>query len=100
MHYLLTYHYSADYLQRRGEFRNAHLAAAWAAQGRGEMVLGGTVGDPPDSAVFVFDCADPGVIEAFVQADPYVQNGLVLRHTILPWTTVIGDAAKTPVRPA
>ena len=35
MHYLLTYHYSADYLQRRGEFRNGHLAGAWAAQGRG-----------------------------------------------------------------
>ena len=42
MHYLLTYHYSADYLQRRGEFRNGHLAGAWAAQGRGELVLGGT----------------------------------------------------------
>jgi uncharacterized protein YciI len=47
----------------------------------------------------MFDCADPSVIEAFVQADPYVQNGLVLRHTIVPWTTVVGDAAHTPVRP-
>ena len=99
MHYLLTYHYSADYLQRRGEFRNGHLAGAWAAQGRGELVLGGTTGNPPDSAVFMFDCADPSVIDAFVQADPYVQNGLVLRHTIVPWTTVVGDAAHTPVRP-
>lgn len=34
MHYLLTYHYSADYLQRRGEFRNGHLAGAWAAHGK------------------------------------------------------------------
>ena len=62
-------------------------------------MLGGTTGNPPDSAVFMFDCADPSVIEAFVQADPYVQNGLVLRHTIVPWTTVVGDAAHTPVRP-
>ncbi len=99
MHYLLTYHYSSDYLERRGQFRNAHIAGAWAAQGRGELVLAGAAGDPPDSAVFVFDCADPRVIEAFVQADPYVQNGLVSSHTIVPWTTVVGDAAKTPVRP-
>ncbi len=42
---------------------------------------------------------NPSVIEAFVQADPYVQNGLVLRHTIVPWTTVVGEAAHTPVRP-
>mgnify|MGYP007059814087 CR=1 FL=1 len=35
MHYLLTYHYSADYLQRRGAFCNGHLAGAWASQGRG-----------------------------------------------------------------
>lgn len=99
MHYLLTYHYSADYLQRRGEFRASHLAAAWAAQARGELVLAGTTGDPADSAVFMFDCADPSLIEAYVQADAYVQNGLVLRHTIVPWNTVVGDAAKTPVRP-
>lgn len=100
MHYLLTYRYTDDYLTRRGEFRNAHLAAAWAAQGRGEMVLGGTAGDPPDSAVFVFDCDSPSVIEDFVQADPYVINGLVASHSIVQWNTVIGDAAKTPVHPS
>lgn len=99
MHYLLTYHYTADYLQRRGQFRDAHLAGAWAAQERGEMVLGGTAGDPPDRAVFMFDCADDKPIQAFVMADPYVRNGLVDSFTIQPWNTVIGDMAKTPVRP-
>ena len=98
MHYLLTY-YTADYLERRGPFRDEHLAGAWAAQERGEMVLGGTAGDPPDRAVFVFDCESEKPIQAFVMADPYVRNGLVDSFTIQQWNTVIGDLAKTPVRP-
>ena len=30
-------------------------------------------------------------IEAFVKADPYVQNGLVPSHTIRPYMVVAGD---------
>ncbi len=99
MHYLLTYHYSADYLQRRGEFRNGHLAGAWAAQGRGELVLGGKTGNPPDSAVFMFDCADPSVIEAFVQPEPLCAKrpGAAPHH--VPVAHGGGEASHTPVRP-
>ena len=39
MHYLLFYDVAPDYLARRGEFRAAHLALAWAAADRGELVL-------------------------------------------------------------
>lgn len=100
MHYLLTYTYTADYLERRGSYRNAHLAAAWQAQEQGLLLLAGTVGDPPDSAVFVFDCESTEPIEAFVRQDPYFVHGLVAGHTIRPWNTVVGKDAKTPVRPA
>ena len=31
-------------------------------------------------------------IEAFVQADPYVVNGLVPSHTIRPYMVVAGDS--------
>lgn len=99
MHYLLTYDYTADYLERRGAYRNGHIAAAWQAQEKGELVLAGAAGDPLDSAVFVFDCDSAAPIEAFVKADPYYVNGLVGRYTIKPWNTVVGKDAKTPVRP-
>lgn len=46
-HFLLTYTLAADYLERRPEFRQVHLAHARAAVGRGELLLGGAL-DPPD----------------------------------------------------
>lgn len=96
MHYLLTYYYTADYLLRRSAWRSAHIAAACAAQQRGEMILGGAAGDPPDRAFFMFDCNDPTCIEAFVRSDPYVINGLVEGYDVQPWNTVVGKDAKNP----
>ena len=100
MHYLLTYHYTDDYIERRPQFRDAHLRHAWAAQQRGELFLGGAAGDPPDCAVLIFQCDDVQTLERFVQADPYYVNGLVRHYTIQPWTTVVGEHATTPIRPA
>jgi len=37
----------------------------------------------------VFRAADKSVVEDFVQADPYVINGLVKKWEIRPWTVVI-----------
>lgn len=99
MHYLLFYDVTPDYLARRGEFRHAHLTHAWQSAKRGEMILGGALGDPIDCAVLLFDVASPDVIERFVRDDPYVRNGLVAKWRIRPWTTVAGDTAHTPVRP-
>jgi len=100
MHYLLTYHYAADYLERRGTWRNAHLAKAWQAQEQGRLLLAGVVNDPADGAVFLFDCDSPAPIEAFVQGDPYFRHGLVTAYRIQPWNTVVGQDAKAPFRPA
>jgi len=97
-HYLLFYVLSPDYLERRGEFRAEHLALAWAASERGEMVLGGALTDPFDYAVFLFRGRSPAVAERFVEADPYVANGLVTEWRIRPWMTVVGETATTPVR--
>jgi uncharacterized protein YciI len=99
MHYLLLYDVTPDYLERRGTFRNDHLALAWAAQGRGELVLAGALAEPADGAVFLFQGESPAAAQAFAEADPYVKNGLVARWRVRPWTTVVGDAATTPVRP-
>ena len=99
MHFLLFYDVAPDYLERRGEFRGEHLALAWQASDRGEMILGGALAAPIDGAVLLFKGESPEVAEKFVAADPYVRNGLVTRWSVRPWTTVIGDAAATPVRP-
>jgi uncharacterized protein YciI len=99
MHYLLIYDLAPDYLERRGEFRNEHLALAWAAVERGELILGGALTDPVDQAVLLFEGSSPEAAHRFVSADPYVNHGLVTRHRVRPWTTVVGGTASTPVRP-
>jgi uncharacterized protein YciI len=51
MHYLLMYELSADYLERRAEFRTEHLKLAWEAQERGEIVIAGALAEPSDYAI-------------------------------------------------
>jgi hypothetical protein len=92
------YETAPDYLARRGEFRAAHLRLAWQAVERGEIVLGGAVGDPVESAMILFNCASPDVPEAFAKRDPYVLNGVVSSWRIVRWNTVVGAAAANPVR--
>jgi uncharacterized protein YciI len=51
--------------------------------------MGGTLGTPPTGAMFVFLVDDPAEVAAFVAADPYVRNGIVTGHRVVPWTVVI-----------
>jgi len=97
MHFLLFYDYVPDYLERRGEFRQAHLAYASAAIARGELFLGGALANPADGAVIVFSGESPAVAESFAKADPYVPNGLVTNWRVREWTTVVGRDAANPV---
>ena len=93
MHYLLFYELGPDYLERRPALRAEHLKYAWAAQSRGELVLGGAVGDPVESAVILFRGGSPEAAEKFARSDPYVTGGLVRSWKVRPWTTVVGDDA-------
>lgn len=97
-HFLLRYDLAPDYLARRGAFRDAHLGLAWDASDRGELLVGGAVGDPVESALLLFNDADAAT--AFAEADPYVRAGLVTGWQVLPWATVVGPQAATPMRPA
>jgi uncharacterized protein YciI len=99
MHYLLIYDTAPDYLEKRPQFRAAHLKLAWQAHERGELVLGGALTDPVDGAILLFKGDSPAAAERFAAADPYVKNGLIARWRVRPWTTVIGKDASTPVRP-
>ena len=98
-HFLLIYDLAGDYRERRGAFRKAHLAHAWAASDRGELMLGGALADPSDRAYLLFRGESPSAASAFAAADPYVLNGLVKSWSVREWTTVVGDSASTPVRP-
>ncbi len=99
MHYLLFYTTAPDYLQRRATCRDEHLALCWKAVERGELVLGGALAEPVDGAVLLFQGDSPQVAERFAAADPYVRSGLVVAWKVRPWTTVVGAAASTQIRP-
>ncbi len=97
-HYFLIYDTAPDYLERRGLYRNAHLKLAWEAHDRGELILGGALADPIDSALLLFQGDSPEVAAKFARVDPYVLKGVVVRWHVRPWLTVVGEGASTPVR--
>lgn len=97
MHYLLFYEVVPDYLERRQAYRGAHFRHLEAAVERGELLLAGALAEPADGAVFLFDCADPGVVEQFARTDPYVTAGLVPSFRVRKWPTVVGKGAATPL---
>jgi uncharacterized protein YciI len=84
----LIYEYGDDVLERRGPFRDEHLAliAQWNTDGK--LVIAGALGDPPHGGFIAFDVADPAEVEAFVAADPYAKEGIVTSHRVEPWTVV------------
>jgi uncharacterized protein YciI len=93
MHYVLLYEVRNDYVEKRGQFRELHLKHARAAYDRGELILGGAMADPIDSAMLVFRGPTADAAEAFAKVDPYVTNGLVTQWRVRKWNTVIGDGA-------
>lgn len=99
-HFLLFYDGAPDYLERRTQFRAAHLTYAWEAADQGELLAGGAYAEPVDGAVLMFVGDDQSVAEKFARGDPYVVNGLIKRWHVREWTTVVGELAANPVFPA
>jgi uncharacterized protein len=97
MHFLLFYSYVPDILERRVQFRGAHLKYARAAIARGELLLGGAFADPVDGGALFFSAASKSVVEQFAKDDPYVTGGLVTKWTVREWTTVVGEGAANPL---
>ena len=97
MHYLLMYDVVDDYVTRRVPLRAAHIGHARQSIARGDLVLGGALANPPDSAVLLFRGSSPAAAEQFAQSDPYVINGLVKNWRVREWTTVLGPAAEVPL---
>jgi hypothetical protein len=90
MYYLLIYHTVENYVERRAPFRDEHLGYSNAAHARGELFMGGALGDPPDTAILIFQVPAPSVAEEFARNDPYVKAGLIKDWSVRPWTVAIG----------
>lgn len=88
MHHLLIYEYVEGIAERRGPYREAHLAQVREQQSAGHLTLAGALGDPPTGAAFVFEGVERAQIEEFVAADPYVEAGLVPAYRIEVWNLV------------
>jgi len=94
-YYALFYEMVDDFVTRRAPFRDEHLNLARESQSRGQLVLAGALTDPPAGALLVFNAPDASAVEAFVQRDPYVANGVVRQWKVRPWTVVVGNQQTT-----
>jgi len=90
MHFVLTYDYVPDVLEKRTPFRADHLALIKEFHAAGRILSAGAFDPPTEGALFVFKGDSAADVEAFVKRDPYVKNGVVTGHRIRPWTVVVG----------
>lgn len=96
-HWLLTYTLTADFMDRRPEFRAEHLAMAIEATTRSELLLGGAALEADGGvkeALLLFAGDDASAAQAFAEADPYVREGLVVSWRVREWVTVAGSWAE------
>jgi uncharacterized protein len=98
MHFLLIYDVGPDFIQRRAQLRQEHLALAWKAHEAGDLMLAGALEEPTEQAFLLFQGDSPQAATAFANADPYVRHGLIKRWRVKQWNTVVGSSAASPVR--
>ncbi len=89
-YYALLYNVVDNFIERRMPYRSAHLQLVEDAHRRGDLVMAGALGDPPDGALLIFRVSEPSVVEAFARNDPYVLNGIVTEWVVRPWNVVTG----------
>jgi hypothetical protein len=89
-YFALIYDVVDGFAEKRMPYRPAHLELVREAHARGELLMAGALGDPPDGALLVFRAESDEVVERFATADPYVTGGLAKRWAVRPWNVVIG----------
>ena len=99
MHYLLRYQYVDGIDSLREPFRDEHLTRLWAEADAGRVLIAGGAGDPVSEGIIAWDVDDPQVIHDFAVGDPYMTAGLIMSYDVVPWRTVVGEQAATPLRP-
>ena len=89
-YYVLQYETGEDFVDRRAPYRTEHLGLVREAHARGDVLMGGALGEPPEGAMIIFRADSPEVAEAFARVDPYVTSGVITRWTVRRWHVVIG----------
>ena len=79
-HYVLTYNYVADMVNKRGPYRDAHISYAKDFESKG-LLLGGALQNPVDSGLLIFDAAKQDVVQ-YAENDPYNKNGLIKSYSV------------------
>jgi len=87
-YFALFYDYVDNVVEKRAPHRPAHLELYRRWREEEKLVMGGALGDPPRSALIVFDVDSADAVEEFAEADPYVRNGIVTGRRIEPWKVV------------
>ena len=90
MYFALIYDVVDHFLERRAVYRDEHLHLVRDLHARGEVIMGGALGDPADGAMLIFKGHTSEIAEDFAKRDPYVTNGLVTRWQVRPWNVVVG----------
>lgn len=81
--------YCEDVVERRGPFREAHLAGLKAQQAEGVLI---TLGPTEDlTQVFgIYEADDEETVRSLVEGDPYWQNGIWTSYDVKAWIQAIG----------
>jgi uncharacterized protein YciI len=88
MKYVLLYESADDVAAKAPPHFPAHVARIKEFQGRGEILMVGTFGDPQrEGAMGVFPTRES--VEAFVADDPFLVNGVVKSYEIREWDDIL-----------
>jgi uncharacterized protein YciI len=88
-YFALLYDAVDGFADKRMPVREEHLRLVREAHTRGDLVIAGALGDPPEGALLVFRAPSSVVAEEFAARDPYVRQGLVVRWKVKPWAVVV-----------
>ncbi|GAB3451202.1 YciI family protein [Kineococcus endophyticus] len=86
-YFVATYAYTTD-TAARDAGRAAHREYLGSLS---EVVVSGPTDD--DGAVLVFEASDAAAVEALLDADPFVRDGIVAQRRVVGWTPVLGRMA-------
>ncbi|MET1038652.1 MAG: YciI family protein [Aeromicrobium sp.] len=89
-----TYRYADDTVESRDATRPAHREYLGELATNGSLALSGPFVGGADGALLVFEAATPDDVQALIDADPFVVEGLVAEITVREWQAVLGRLAQ------
>jgi uncharacterized protein YciI len=89
--YALKYEYVENIVEKRTPYREAHIAHFMKQVQNGNIILGGSIDQPPTAGLTIVRNLTEKEVEQIAKQDPYVINGLVTKYTIKPFLAVVGD---------